>query len=177
EALAAGADIVVMVHPDYQYDSRLLPHMIGFIEGGVCDVIFGSRIRTRREALASGMPLYKYLANRVLTLIENLVLGLNLSECHTGYRAYRREVLERVPYHRNKDGFVFDTEMLVEIAALEFRIADVPVPCRYFDEASQIRFAESVRYGLGTLGVLLAFLLHRAGLRRDPRFVARARTG
>jgi glycosyltransferase involved in cell wall biosynthesis len=172
EALAAGADIVVMVHPDYQYDSRLLPHVIGFIRDGACDVVLGSRIRTRKEALDSGMPAYKYLANRILTLIENLVLGLNLSECHTGYRAYRREVLERVPYRRNRNGFVFDTEFLVEAAALGFRVADVPVPCRYFAEASQIRFLESVKYGLGTLGVLTAFLLHRAGLRRDPRFAA-----
>ncbi|MFH1679483.1 MAG: glycosyltransferase family 2 protein [Candidatus Eisenbacteria bacterium] len=173
EALAAGADIIVMVHPDYQYDSRLLPYIIGFVRDGVCDVILGSRIRTRGEALASGMPVYKYFANRVLTLVENLVLGLNLSECHTGYRAYRREVLERVPYRRFADGFVFDSEFLVAIAALGYRIADVPVPCRYFDEASQIRFRESVRYGLGTLGVLAAYLLHRARIRRDPRFLPR----
>jgi glycosyltransferase involved in cell wall biosynthesis len=173
EALAAGADIVVMVHPDYQYDSRLLPYMIGFIKDGVCDVILGSRIRTRREALISGMPVYKYFANRALTLVENLVLGLNLSECHTGYRAYRREVLERVRYDRFDDGFVFDSEFLVAVAALGFRIADVPVPCRYFDEASQIRFRASVGYGLGTLGVLGAYLLHRAQIRRDVRFVPR----
>jgi len=171
EALEAGADIVVMVHPDYQYDSKLLPHMIGFIQDGVCDVIFGSRVRTRREALGSGMPVYKYIANRLLTLVENLVLGINLSECHTGYRAYRREVLERVPYHRNSDDFVFDSEFLVEVSALRFRIADVPVPCRYFDEASQIRLRASIRYGLGTLAVLGAYLLHRAGLRKDRRLV------
>jgi glycosyltransferase involved in cell wall biosynthesis len=170
EALAAGADIVVMVHPDYQYDSRLLPYIIGFIRDGVCDVILGSRIRTRGEALASGMPRYKYVANRALTLVENLLLGVNLSECHTGYRAYRREVLEKIPYRRNSDGFVFDSEFLVEAVALGFRIADVPVPCRYFDEASQIRLGPSVRYGLGTLGVLGSYVLHRAGLRRDPRF-------
>lgn len=172
EALAAGADVVVMVHPDYQYDSRLLPHLIGFIRDGVCDVIFGSRIRTRREALASGMPPYKYVANRLLTLTENIVLGLNLSECHTGYRAYRRSVLETIPYRSNSDDFVFDTEFLVQAAHFGFRIADVPVPCRYFDEASQIRFGASVKYGAETLGVLAAYLLHRGGLRRDRRFIA-----
>lgn len=172
EALAAGADVVVMVHPDYQYDSRLLPHLIGFIRDGVCDVIFGSRIRTRREALASGMPPYKYVANRLLTLTENIVLGLNLSECHTGYRAYRRNVLETIPYHANSDDFVFDTEFLVQAAHFGFRIADVPVPCRYFDEASQIRFGASVKYGAETLGVLAAYLLHRGGLRRDRRLIA-----
>jgi len=170
EALGAGADIVVMVHPDYQYDSRLLPHVIGFIRDDVCDVILGSRIRTRREALESGMPVYKYVSNRILTLIENLILGFNLSECHTGYRAYRRDVLEKIDYRRNSDDFVFDTEMLVEIAAHQFRIADVPVPCRYFDEASQIRLGPSVKYGLETLGVLGAFLLHKSRLRPDRRF-------
>lgn len=170
EALTAGADVVVMVHPDYQYDSRLLPHMIGFIRDGVCDVIFGSRIRTRGEAIRSGMPPYKYVANRFLTLVENMVLGINLSECHTGFRAYRREVLETIPYHKNSDDFVFDTEFLVQVAAFGFRIADVPVPCRYFDEASQIRFGASVKYGLETLAVLGAYLLHRGKIRRDPRF-------
>ena len=171
EARKADAEIVVMLHPDYQYDSSLLPHMIGFIRGGVCDIILGSRIRTRQEALRSGMPFYKYAANRALTLIENVVLGQNLSEFHTGYRAYRREVLERIDYRLNSDDFVFDSEFLVEASALGFRIADVPVPCRYFDEASEIRFGASVRYGLGTLGVLGAYLLHETRIRRDRRFL------
>ncbi len=169
EALRAGAGIVVMVHPDYQYDSRLLPYMIGFIRDGVCDVVLGSRIRSRREALASGMPAYKYAANRVLTLIENLAFGTNLSECHTGYRAYRRDVLESIPYHRNSDDFVFDTEFLAEVVAFGYSIGDVPVPCRYFDEASEIRLGPSIKYGLETLGVVASFLLNKWGLKRDRR--------
>ncbi len=171
EALRSGADIVVMVHPDYQYDSRLLPHVIGFIRDDVCDVIFGSRIRTRREALESGMPRHKYIANRALTLIENLVFGINLTECHTGYRAFRSDVLRAIPYKRNSDNFVFDSEVLAQVVAFDFRIGDVPVPCRYFDEASEIRFWPSVRYGLETLGVAGAFLLHRWDLKKDRRFI------
>lgn len=174
EALNAGADIVVMVHPDYQYDSRLLPHMIGFITGDVCDVVFGSRIRTRREAIESGMPLFKYISNRVLTLIENFAFGINLTECHTGYRAYSREVLQVVPFEINSDNFVFDSEMIAEIVAHNFRIGDVPVPCRYFEEASEIGFLPSVQYGLSTLGVVGAFLLHRLHLKRDARFSVRS---
>jgi glycosyltransferase involved in cell wall biosynthesis len=177
EALKAGAEIIVMVHPDYQYDSRLLPHMIGFIETGVCDVVFGSRIRTRKEALDSGMPLFKYVANRFLTLIENLAFGINLTECHTGYRAYRREVLTTIPYKINSDNFVFDSEMIAQIVAFDIRIGDVPVPCRYFDEASQIRLGPSIRYGLSTLAVVGAFLLHKTGLSRDRRFIANPRGG
>lgn len=170
EALEAGADIVVMVHPDYQYDSRLLPHLIGFIADNVCDVIFGSRIRTRSEAIESGMPPFKYVANRVLTLVENLAFGINLTECHTGYRAYSREVLSTIPYHLNSDNFVFDSEVIAEVVAHGFRMGDVPVPCRYFEEASEINFPASVRYGLSTLGVVASFLLHRIGLKRDRRF-------
>ncbi len=172
EALKAGADIVVMVHPDYQYDSRLLPHMIGFISNDVCDVVFGSRIRTRREAIESGMPLFKYIANRALTFIENLAFGINLTECHTGYRAYSREVLETIPYKLNSNNFVFDSEMIAEIVTHDFRIGDVPVPCRYFEEASEISFLPSVRYGLSTLLVVADFLLYKFKLKGDRRFKA-----
>lgn len=176
EALRRGADIVVMIHPDYQYDSRLTSLLTGFIEAGVCDVILGSRIRTRREALGSGMPVYKYIANRVLTLVENVVLGQNLGECHSGFRAYSRRVLETIPYHANSDDFVFDSQFLVQAVHFGFRLGDVPVPVRYMPEASSINFRRSVTYGLGTLWTLVRYLLHRIGLRRDPLFVARARS-
>ncbi len=173
EALRRGAEIVVMIHPDYQYDSRLTPLLTGFIEAGVCDIVLGSRIRTRREALASGMPVYKYLANRALTLVENLVLGQNLGECHSGFRAYARRVLETIPYHANSDDFVFDSQFLVQAVHFGFRIGDVPVPVRYMAEASSINFRRSVTYGLGTLGTLGRYLAHRAGVRRDPLFEAK----
>lgn len=176
EALRRGADIVVMIHPDYQYDSRLTSLLTGFIEAGVCDVILGSRIRTRREALGSGMPVYKYIANRVLTLVENVVLGQNLGECHSGFRAYSRRVLETIPYHANSDDFVFDSQFLVQAVHFGFRLGDVPVPVRYMPEASSINFRRSVTYGIGTLWTLVRYLLHRIGLRRDPLFVARPRS-
>jgi glycosyltransferase involved in cell wall biosynthesis len=170
EALRRGASIVIMIHPDYQYDSRLAPFMIGFIERDVCDIVVGSRIRTRREALASGMPLYKYVANRGLTMIENICLGLNLSEWHTGYRAYSRRVLEVVPYHRNADGFVFDTEFLIQGVHFGFRIGEVPVPCRYADDSSTTGFRQSLVYGMGTLWTVGKYLAHRTGLVEVPLF-------
>jgi len=164
EALKRNPDIVVMIHPDYQYDSRLIPYIIGFLEKGICDVILGSRIRTRREALDCGMPKYKYLSNRILTFMENIVLGQNISDFHSGYRAYTRKVLETIPYHNNSDDFVFDTEFLVQAVYCQFKIGDVPVPVRYFDEASSINFSHSVIYGFKTLLTLMKYLLQRAGL-------------
>ena len=130
EALKRNPDIVVMIHPDYQYDSRLIPYIIGFLEKDICDVILGSRIRTRKETLECGMPKYKYISNRMLTFIENIVLGQNVSDFHSGYRAYTRKVLETIPYHHNSDDFVFDTEFLVQAVHFGFRIGDVPVPVR-----------------------------------------------
>lgn len=165
EALKRGADYVIMVHPDYQYDSRLVPHFLGFLKLGICDVLLGNRIRTRREALSCGMPIYKYLANRGLTVIENIAAGQNLGEWHSGYRGYRREVLETIPYHRNSNDFVFDSQFLFQAVHFGFKIGDVPVPVRYMDEASSINFARSVKYGLSTLGVMTRWQLHRAGLR------------
>jgi glycosyltransferase involved in cell wall biosynthesis len=167
-ALATDADVVVMIHPDYQYDSRVIPHAVGFLRLGICDVVVGSRIRTRREALDGGMPWWKYLANRVLTTLENVALGQNLGDFHSGFRAYRRQVLETVPFDRNSDDFVFDTQFLVQCVHFGFRVGDVPVPVRYFDEASSIDFRRSVRYGLGTLGAVGGFWLHRLGVRRCP---------
>src|SRR5207248_5598302 len=150
-ALERGADIVVMIHPDYQYDSRVIPHAVGFIELGICDIVLGSRIRSRQEVLRGGMPLYKYLSNRFLTGVENVALGQNLGDFHSGFRVYRRAVLERVPFERNSDDFVFDTQLLVQAVHFGFRLGDVPVPVRYFKEASSINFGRSVRYGLATL--------------------------
>ena len=170
EALKRGADIVVMIHPDYQYDSRLVPFMLGFLEIGICDIVLGSRIRTRKEALQCGMPLYKYLANRLLTIIENLVLGQNVSDFHTGYRAYTRKILETIPYHRNSNGFVFDTELLVQAVYFGFRIGSVPVPVRYFSEASSIDFKNSLIYGLKTIGTLIKFINQHLGIKKYPLF-------
>jgi glycosyltransferase involved in cell wall biosynthesis len=164
-ALDHGADIIVMIHPDYQYDSRIIPHAVGFIELGICDVILGNRIRSRREALAGKMPRYKYFANRALTLFENLALGQNLGDFHSGFRVYRREVLEAIPFERNSDDFVFDTQLLVQAVHYGFRLGDVPVPVRYFSEASSINFRRSLKYGLATVGTVSRWYLHRCGLK------------
>jgi glycosyltransferase involved in cell wall biosynthesis len=169
-ALAAGADVVVMIHPDYQYDSRVIPHALAFVELGICDVVLGSRIRSRAEARAGGMPRYKYFGNRVLTALENLLLGQNLGDFHSGFRVYRRAVLERVPFERNSDDFVFDTQLLVQAVHCGFRLGDVPVPVRYFKEASSISFLRGVKYGLGTLATLGRYWLHRLGVWRSPLF-------
>ena len=171
EALKRNPDIVVMIHPDYQYDSRLIPHIAGFIEKGICDVILGSRIRTRTEALQCGMPKYKYISNRLLTFIENIVLGQNVSDFHSGCRAYHRTVLETIPYRNNSDGFVFDTEFLVQAVYYGFRIGDVPVPVRYFDEASSINFSNSVIYGSKTLLTLVKYVLQITGLKQNELFL------
>lgn len=164
-ALEHGADIVVMIHPDYQYDSRVISCAVGIIELGICDVVLGSRIRARQEALDGGMPRWKYLANRALTAFENLALGQNLGDFHSGFRVYRREVLERIPFERNSDDFVFDTQFLVQAVHFGFRLGDIPVPVRYFREASSINFRRSVKYGFGTLGVVGQWYLHRLGLK------------
>jgi glycosyltransferase involved in cell wall biosynthesis len=170
EALARGADIVVMIHPDYQYDSRIIPHAVGFIELGICDVVLGSRIRSRDEALTGGMPVYKYLSNRFLTAIENLALGQNLGDFHSGFRVYRREVLETIPFEKNSDDFLFDTQFLVQSIHAGFRLGDIPVPVRYFEEASSINFRKSAVYGLGTLGEVARYWLDRLGIRKSQLF-------
>ena len=158
-ALERGADIVAMIHPDYQYDPKLVRYFCEFIIDGYFDVMLGTRIRSRREALSGGMPLYKYLSNRFLTLVENLVTGQNLSEWHTGMRAYRREVLLAVDWQINSDDFVFDSQVLFQIVAAGYKIGEIPVPVRYFPEASSINFWRSCRYGLGTLLAALRYLL------------------
>ncbi|OGS06607.1 MAG: glycosyl transferase family 2 [Elusimicrobia bacterium RIFOXYA12_FULL_51_18] len=164
KALEMGADIVVMLHPDYQYDPRVVPYLCGLIENDICDVVLGCRIRTRKEALAGGMPFYKYLANRFLTLLSNLVMGENLGEWHSGMRAYSRKVLETINWENNSDDFVFDTQFLVECVSAGFRIGDIPVPAKYFEEASSINFSRSMTYGLATLYVIFRQVLHRWGL-------------
>ncbi len=171
EALARGADVIVMIHPDYQYDPRLAPVLAGLIGAGICDVVLGNRIRSRREALEGGMPLYKYLANRLLTIAENLATGENLGEWHSGLRAYSREVLETIPWESNSDDFVFDQQFLLQTSMMGFRLGDVPVAARYFAEASSINFRRSVVYGLSTLAALGGYLLHRWGLRRSRAFL------
>ena len=169
-ALDRGADVVVMIHPDYQYDARVIPAAVGFIELGICDVVLGSRIRSRHEALAGGMPAYKYVANRLLTAFENVALGQNLGDFHSGFRVYRRAVLERIPFDRNSDDFVFDTQFLVQAVHFGFRLGDVPVPVRYFREASSINFRRSLRYGLATVGTVAQWYAHKLGARRSPLF-------
>ncbi|OLC16617.1 MAG: glycosyl transferase family 2 [Candidatus Rokubacteria bacterium 13_1_40CM_69_27] len=169
EALRAGADIVVMVHPDYQYDPALVPRLIEPVAGGRADVVLGSR-RKAGSPLAQGMPWWKYAANRCLTWLENRAFGLNLSEYHTGYRAFRREVLEVVNFVLNSDGFVFDQEIVGQIVAAGFRIEEIAVPTRYFPEASSASLAASIIYGLRILSMLFWFTLHRRGIRRSRRF-------
>ena len=169
-ALDHGADIIVMIHPDYQYDSRVIPLAVGIIELGICDVVLGSRIRSRQEALSGGMPRYKYIANRFLTAFENFLLGQNLGDFHSGFRVYRREVLERIPFEKNSDDFVFDSQFLAQAVSFGFRLGDIPVPVRYFAEASSINFSRSLKYGLTTLGVVGQYWLNRLGLSRSPLF-------
>ncbi len=156
-ALEKGADIVVMLHPDYQYDPKLIRYFVSFIRDGYFDVMLGSRIRSRKEAIAGGMPLYKYYANRILTLIENFSAGYNLSEWHTGMRAYKREVLEHIDFQHNSDDFVFDTQVLFQIIEKGYRVGEIPVPVRYSPEASSINFSRSLRYGLHTIWIALTY--------------------
>lgn len=169
-ALDRGADIVIMIHPDYQYDARVALIMAEIIALGTCDMVLGNRIRTRREALNGGMPRWKYFINRLSTFGENFVLGQSLGDFHSGLRAYSREVLETVPFEANSEDFAFDQEMLVQAVAFGFKLGDIPVPVRYMSEASSINFRRSVRYGVGGVGAIGAFWMQRAGVRRDPRF-------
>ena len=169
EALRLGADIVVMLHPDYQYTPKLLPSMIGLLTDGPFDVVLGSRI-LGGSALAGGMPRYKYVANRILTAIQNLLAGAKLSEYHTGYRAFKREVLQALPLLENSDDFVFDNQMLAQILYQGFRIGEISCPAAYFQEASSIDFRRSLKYGVGVLGVSVQLLLQRLGIARFSIF-------
>lgn len=157
EALRKGADIVIMIHPDYQYDATKIPQMIEPMINGKADAVFGSRI-LGGGALKGGMPIYKYISNKFLTFCENLVLGLGLSEYHTGLRAYTKKVLETIPRQDFSDGFLFDTEIIVQLKMYNFRISEIPIETRYFKEASQVRFFAGCKYGMGTLMTLVKYL-------------------
>jgi glycosyltransferase involved in cell wall biosynthesis len=171
EALSAGADVVVMVHPDNQYDATRLPALIQPILDGAADLVLGSRLLGGRHAtLIGGMPIWKYISNRFLTMVENFVFRTHLSEAHTGLRAYSRRLLTTIPFLLNSDDFVFDSEVIAQTVAFGFPIAEVAVPTRYFPEASSVNFRRSVEYGLATLNVARRFAFHRVGLRRHPTF-------
>ncbi|HEX7473171.1 MAG TPA: glycosyltransferase family 2 protein [Candidatus Limnocylindrales bacterium] len=172
-ALEVGADIVVMLHPDYQYDATRIPALIAPIVSGERDLMLGSRFLG--DPLAGGMPRWKYVSNRFLTIVENRAFGLHLSEYHTGLRAYSRGLLETIPYHLNSDDFVFDQELIAQVVAANMggRIGEIGVPTRYFEEASSVGFRRSVVYGLETMRVVLRYLLHRLRIRRSPKLKAK----
>lgn len=169
EALRADADIVVMVHPDYQYDPTCLPQIIKPLERSEADVVLGSRLMSM-SPIKQGMPWWKYVGNRVLTKVENLAFGLRLSEYHTGYRAFSRDVLETINFQMNSDRFIFDQEVIAQIVAAGFRITEVSVPTRYFPEASSASFTDSSRYGLGILWLVFRYALHRSRVLRQMKF-------
>ena len=169
EALAAGADIVVMVHPDYQYTPSLVPAMAGMIASGVYDMVLGSRI-LGAGALKGGMPLYKYVFNRMLTAFQNLFLGVKLSEYHTGFRAFSRDLLLALPLLENSDDFIFDNQMIAQAVMFGFRIGEISCPTKYFEEASSINFGRSVKYGLGVLATTAGFVAHKLRIVRLPRY-------
>ncbi len=173
-ALEAGADAVVMLHPDYQYDATRIPALVQPILDGTKDLMLGSRFLG--DPLAGGMPRWKYVSNRVLTTLENLAFGLHLSEYHTGFRAYSRGLLETIPYRLNSDDFVFDQELVAQAVATGMRIGEISVPTRYFKEASSVNFRRSVVYGLSTLRVIARFTLHRLRVRRSRKLAGRKTT-
>jgi glycosyltransferase involved in cell wall biosynthesis len=174
EALAAGADIVVMVHPDYQYTPMLVPAIAGMVASGVYDMVLASRI-LGAGALKGGMPFYKYVANRLLTAFQNLFLGVKLSEYHTGFRAFSRQLLETLPLLENSDDFVFDNQMIAQAVAFNFKIGEISCPTKYFDEASSINFKRSVKYGFGVLATTFSFVANKMGIVRVARFGASGR--
>lgn len=173
EALKAGASIIVMVHPDYQYDPSLLPEMIEPIVQGKADIVLGSRLKGRRgfQAIRDGMPWWKWISNRALTALENAAFGLTLAEYHTGYRAYSRQVLESCHFQMNSDGFVFDQELIAQAVSAGFRLTEIGVPVRYFPEASSANFFASCLYGVNILFVILRYLLHRSHLKTSRRLL------
>ena len=169
KALELGADIIIMLHPDYQYNPRLIPSMAYLLANNIYPVVLGSRI-LGRGALKNGMPLYKYFANRVLTFLQNIFLSQKLSEYHTGYRGYNREVLENIKYENNSNDFVFDNQLLAQIIYKGYQVGEISCPARYFPEASSINFRRSVTYGLGVMGVSLKFRLNNWKLLRSRLF-------
>jgi len=175
QALGRGAEIIVMLHPDYQYDARVVGIMAQLIDLGNCQVLLGNRIRTRKEALDGGMPRWKYFINRASTFMENFILGQSLGDFHSGLRAYSREVLTTIPFDLNSNDFAFDQELLIQSVHFGFKLGDIPVPVRYFDEASSINFRRSLRYGIGALSTIGARWLHNARVRKDQRFIESAK--
>jgi len=169
KALELGADIVIMLHPDYQYTPKLIHSMAYLIANDVYPVVIGSRI-LGKGALKGGMPLYKYIANRFLTFTQNLLMNQKLSEYHTGYRAYNREVLESIDYNRNSDDFIFDNQFLAQIFDKGYEIAEITCPTKYFDDASSINFKRSMKYGFGVLGVSFQYFLHKNGIKKSKLF-------
>lgn len=170
EALKKGADIVIMIHPDYQYDSTLTDELVRPIANSRFDIMFGSRIRTRKEALEGGMPYIKYIINRLTALIENLILGVNFTEHFSGFRAYSRQVLEKLPFENFSDDFVFDQELMVTAIAYGFKISEYPVPVRYFSEASSINYIAGAKFLIETGRVLILFILYKLRLYKDKIF-------
>ena len=170
QALKRKPDIVVMVHPDYQYDAKLVGVLCESIVNERADVMLGSRIQTRRQVLAGGMPPWKYFANRFLTLVENLAMGLNLSEYHTGFRAYSSKVLRTIPYQKFSNDFIFDQQILISALSFGFNISEIPVPCKYFPEASTINLQRSLKYGVMTIWTVLIYLLYELGIIRSSLF-------
>jgi len=165
KALELNCDIIVMLHPDYQYTPLLITAMVSIIAHGIYPVVFGSRI-LGKGALKGGMPFYKYVSNRVLTLLQNFLMSQKLSEYHTGYRAYSAEVLRKINYNRNSDDFIFDNQVIAQIFSKGYEIAEITCPTKYFKEASSINFSRSLKYGLGVLGVSLKYFLHKTGLKK-----------
>ncbi len=170
EALRLGADVVIMLHPDGQYDPQVIPDMIEPLVNSAGDMVMASRFLDPQGPLKGGMPMYKYIANRFLTTFENLAMGTQLTEAHTGYRGYTRKFLETVPFLRNSNDFVFDSQVIFQAAAFGFDIVEVPVSTKYFDEASSISFQRSVTYGLATLKVASQYIMHRMGIGSNPIF-------
>jgi len=170
EALKKDPDVVVMVHPDYQYDATLTGELIKPILNKRYDIMLGSRIRSRKEALDGGMPVYKYFSNRFLTFFENIILGLNLSEYHTGFRAFSKQVLKKVPFQRFSNDFIFDQQILISAHSLGFKMGEIAVPVRYFPEASSINFIRSSKYGLGIFWYLILYIFHKTNLKKNRLF-------
>ncbi len=170
QALKRNPDIIVMVHPDYQYDAKLVGVLCEPIVNGRADIMLGSRIQTRKQVLDGGMPTWKYFANRFLSLVENITMGLNLSEYHTGFRAFKKDVLLKIPYHQFSNDFVFDQQILISALSFGFNISEIPVSCKYFKEASSINFFRSTKYGLMTLYTVGLYLLTRVRLRKSRLF-------
>ncbi len=173
-ALETDASIIVMLHPDYQYDSRAIEAIVTIIRLGICDVVLGNRIRTRAEALGGGMPKWKYIFNRSSTFFENLLLGQTLGEFHSGFRGFRREFLMEAPFELNSDSFLFDQQILMQAISLGYKLGDIPVPVRYLKDSSSIDFKDSLRYGLGTLITLFKFFINKWNLREDPLFTRKS---